>query len=75
MSQNRETNTFAFTIQQPDDSITDRTDVERGEEDVGDVELTDLNSIPDPRTRLNEYVLDQGMIKLEPKDRNRRNMK
>ena len=69
MSLNR--NTYSNTIQQPDDSNV--TDVELGEEDVGDIELTDMKSAIEPRTRFNDFVLEPGMITLEHKNKNIQN--
>ena len=59
-------NTYSNTIQQPDDNATD---VELGEEDVGDIELTDVKSAIETRSRFNDFVLEPGMITFEQKDK------
>ena len=43
--------------------------MELGEEDVGDIELTDTKSAIEPRTRFNDFVLEPGMITLEQKNK------
>ena len=45
------------------------TDVELGEEDVGDIELTDVKSAIEARNRFNDLVLEPGMITIEQKDK------
>lgn len=51
------------------------TEVDLAEDDGDDIELTDLNSIVEPRTRFTDFVLEEGMITLDPKERGRHNNK
>ena len=63
MDLNRDAQAYQYTIQQPEDNVTD---VELGDEDDAAIELADLDSRIEPRTRFTDFALSPSMITLDP---------